>query len=129
MLSPKEKEALRRWYSREKVLEEARRLIETEYWQELEELLHMRGLFPLSRHSQLPDFMKDEEGKPIFPTNLNPARDLEKWQEAIEVGWEVLAEECGITHDDIHLKIAGEQQKDWQAFLDSVEERRKRRKD
>jgi hypothetical protein len=129
MLTTDEKEALRRWYSHEKVLAEVRDLVSKKYWEELEEHLQMRCLFPLSRHSELPEFMKDESGKPLFPTNLNPGKDLTKWQDAIEVAWEVVEEEFGFTHDQVHRWIAGEQAEDWERFLASVEERRKRRQE
>jgi hypothetical protein len=127
MLTEKEHEALRSWYRRDVILAEARRLATSEYWEELEEFLHMRCLFALSRHSELPDYMLDEAGKPLFPTNLNPKDDLEKWQDAIEVGWEVVEKELGLSRDDVHRKIAAEQSEDWDRFMKSVEERRRQR--
>ena len=127
MLSTRETEALRRWYSEETVLAEAGRLVETGYLEELEEFLHMRSLFPLSRHSELPDYMRDDEGEPLFPTNLNPGKDLDKWRDAIEVGWAVVAEKFGISHDDVHKTVAQEQHEDWDRFMKSVEERKKKR--
>jgi hypothetical protein len=85
----------------------------------------MRCLFPLARHSELPDYLKDDEGKPLFPTNLNPKEDLEKWQDAIEVGWEVVEKKFGLHHDDVHRSIAREQKEDWAQFMARYEERKK----
>jgi len=127
MLSDRERSALEQWYSQEKVLAEARRLYEIEADEDLEEYLHMICLFPLSRHAELPDFMKDDAGEPLFPTNLNPRTDEEKWQDAIEVGWDVMERELGFTHDKVHRRIGDVQRRDWKAFMDSVERRKKER--
>jgi hypothetical protein len=127
MLTDRERDALRQWYRLKKIRDESELLIGKRLWEELEEHLQMRCLFALSRHSELPDFMRDDEGKPLFPTNLNPGKDLEKWQDAIEVAWEVIEEDFGLSHDDVHKKIAREQKDDWANFLGSVEERRKAR--
>jgi hypothetical protein len=127
-MNEKEKEALKLWYTREKLLGQFRELIEKEEWEELEEHLQMRCLFPLSRHFELPDFMKDDEGKPLFPTNLNPGKDLELWRDGIEVGWEVIEEEFSLSHDDLHRSIAKEQQADWEQFMARAEKRRAEKK-
>ena len=123
MLNDRERDALRRWYGRDEVLAEARTLIGKSCWEELEELLQMRALFPLSRHSELPDYLRADDGGPLFPTNLNPAQDAERWQDAIEVAWEVVEGELGLSHDDVHRRIAEQQETDWARFMKSVEER------
>jgi hypothetical protein len=127
MLSDHERRALEQWYSREEVLATVRRLHEAQDDEDLEEYLHRICLLPLSRHSDLPDFMRDHDGQPLFPSNLNPTVDLDKWQDAIEVGWAVMQRTLGISHDDLHKRMAERQQKDWQAFLASVERRKKER--
>ena len=126
-LSDREREALEQWYSQAHILVEARRLYDAEKDEELEEYLHRECLLPLSRHAELPDFMRDEDGEPLFPTNLDPTRDVDKWQDAIEVGWAVLERKVGIIHDEIHRRTAARQQSDWDAFLESVERRKKER--
>ena len=95
--------------------------------EELEEHLHMRCLFALSRHAELPDWMRTEGGEPLFPTNLNPAQDLEKWRDAVEVAWEVMEEELSVTHDEVHHRLADEQGADWERFLESVAKRKRER--
>lgn len=128
MLSIDEREALKRWYAEPRVIERAQELIEEREYQQLEDYLHKTCLLPLSKHDQLPDYLRDTEtGKPLFPTNLNPLKDEEKWQDAIDVGWEVIREKLGVGHDDIHRGIATIQEKDWQAFIESVEKRKKER--
>jgi len=129
MLSKEEIDALVRWYHEPELLAQARKLVERQSWEELEEYLHMTCLFPLSRHSELPDYMRNEEGKPRFPTNLNPKKDLEKWQDAIEIGWDMVREQFSLTHDEIHRHVAREQRQDWDAFMESVEQRKKERGD
>jgi len=123
MLNDRERDALRRWYGRDEVLTEVRMLVDRSRWEDLEELLHMRALFPLSRHSELPDYLLADEGGPLFPTNLNPGQDADKWQDAIEVAWEVVEGEVGLSHDDVHRRIAEQQETDWARFMKSVEER------
>lgn len=127
MLSDVERDALRRWYGQEAVIAKAKLLYEAGKLEELEEFVHASSLFPLGRHDKLPDYMKKEDGAPLFPTNLNPRADEEQWQDAIEIGWEVVTENLGIEHDEIHRRIAKEQDQDWAAFMDSVERRKKER--
>ncbi|MEW6742345.1 MAG: hypothetical protein AB1486_06270 [Planctomycetota bacterium] len=127
MLSMTEMQAIRSWYEQEKLLTQARLFVEKREWELLEEHLQMIWLFPLSRHSELPDFMLDEAGQPVFPANLNPRNDLEKWRDAVEVGWQVIHERLGLSRDDVHARIAAEQEEDWAAFMKSVEERKKER--
>ncbi|MFH1808147.1 MAG: hypothetical protein ABIJ09_05345 [Pseudomonadota bacterium] len=125
MLSDREREAIERWYAQDKVVDRARALYEDQQDDELEEHLHMLALVPLSRHNELPDFMLDDAGKPLFPGNLNPRADEGKWQDAIEIGWQVMQQKLGFSHDDIHRRIAELQQKDWQEFLARAEQRKK----
>lgn len=127
MLTDTEREALTRWYGRPEVLQRARELFDRGDHLGLEEFLHKGALMPLGKHDELPDYLKKDDGKPLFENNLNPGVDLEQWQDAIEVGWEVMEDELGFGHDDIHKAIASEQQDEWQAFLDSVEQRKKER--
>lgn len=127
MLSDRERRALEQWYSREEVKATARRLYEAKDEEDLEDYVHRGCLLPLSNHFELPDFMRNEDGHPLFSTNLNPGADLEKWQDAIEIGWAVLEREIGIRHDDIHKRVAERQKDDWAAFLDSVDRRKRER--
>lgn len=126
-MNEQETEAVRRWYGEEEILQAARRMIDLDELPELEEYLQMTCLFPLSRHSVLPDYMRKEDGSPLFPHNFNPKNALEAWQDAIEIGWEVIQEKFGLSHDDVHRKIAKEQEEDWESFLKSVEQRKKER--
>jgi hypothetical protein len=126
MLDDKQKNALRQWYRQPKILDEARKRIEDKYWEDLEELLHMRCLIPLGRTQDLPDYLKTDDGKALLPS-LNPRDNLEAWQDAIEVGWEVVASELGVTHDDVHKAIAEQQKDSWDDFMKSVERRKRER--
>ena len=127
MLNDVERAALRRWYARDEIIERAKRLHDDGLMEELEELLHRSGLFPLANHAALPDYMRTEDGGPLFPTNLNPMQDEERWQDAIEIGWEVVQEKLGFSHDDIHRAIAKEQNEDWEAWMKDVERRKRER--
>jgi len=127
MLTDEQRQALRRWYSEAEVVDEARRLLTKKEYLQLEDYLHKTCLMPLSRHDQLPDYMRDDSGATLFPTNVDPRVDEELWQDAIEVGWEVMGETIGATHDDVHQAIADDQERDWQAFLESVEQRKRER--
>lgn len=125
MLSDKQKAGLRQWYRRPDVLNEARRLIEAKEYESLEEHIQMRALFPLSHHSDLPDYMKDDEGKPLLSHNAHPRDDVEEWRDVIEVGWEVVEAELGRSRDDLHLAIKGQQERSWETFLQSVDQRKR----
>jgi len=127
MLTKREREALRRWYARPEVLERVRELSEEGRPEDLEVYLHRTCLMPLGQHQQLPDYLRTDEGTPLFENNLNPVVDEEKWQDAIEVGWEVVEDQLGVSHDDIHQTIATAQQDEWEAFLASVERRKTER--
>lgn len=127
MFSDKERDAVKQWYSQPHVLKRAQEISETGALDELEEWVHKFCLMPLSKHDDLPDYMRDGEGKPLFADSLSPIKDKEKWQDAIEVGWTVMEEEIGVSLDDVHRFEAKFQKDDWQAFLDSIERRKKER--
>jgi hypothetical protein len=126
MLDVKQKDALRRWYRRPEILDEARKRIEDKYWEDLEEVIHMRSLMPLVRTKDLPDYLKTDEGEPLLPS-LDPRGNLEDWQDAIEIGWEVIEAELGVSHDDVHTAIGKQQKSNWADFMDSVEKRKRER--
>ncbi len=128
MLSKEEHAALTRWYSQDHVLDKAREFVDGGQLEELEEFVHKTALWPLGRHENLPDFMLDDEGKTLFPTNLDPRADEDKWQDALVVGWEVMAAKVGVSHDDVHREVAREQQDEWETFMKSVAQREKKTK-
>lgn len=127
MLTDQEQSALRTWYAQPHILKEAEQFYKDGALERMEDYLHKVCILPLGRHDQLPDFMKNDQGEPLFPDNLDPRENEEKWQDAIEIGWAVMKEKLGVSHDDIHKNIANIQQKDWDAFMKSVEERKKER--
>ena len=129
MLNDKEREALTRWYSRDEVVAQAKKLFDQKEFHKLEDFLQKTVIFPLGRHDALPDYMRDDEGEPLFPTNLDPRVDVEKWRDAVEVAWTVMKDRNGFGQDDIHKNIAQLQQDDWDSFMKSVDEREKARKD
>ena len=124
MLNDKQIEGLKQWYRRPEVLDEARRLVKAQEFESLEEHIQMRALFPLSRHGELPAYMLDDEGKPLIPKNAHPRDDVEEWRDVIEVGWIVVEEELGMSRDAIHLAIKEQQERSWETFLQSVDERK-----
>jgi hypothetical protein len=124
MLDEKQKEALRRWYRRPKILDEARKQIQREYWEDLEELLQMRCLIPLGRTPELPDYLKKDDGSALLPS-LNPRSNQDAWEDAVEVGWAVIESELGVSRDDVHRAIGKQQKADWDDFLKSIEERKR----
>lgn len=126
MLDDTQKDALRRWYRRPEILDEARKRIQREYWEDLEELIHMKSLMPLARTRELPDSMKTDEGEAMLPS-LDPRANLEAWRDAIEVGWEVIESELGVTRDEVHASIGKQQKDDWASFMKSVDERKRER--
>ena len=127
MFTDKERDAVVRWYSEPQVLERARELYEAGQYEPLEEYLHKTCLIPLGRHDELPDYMRNDNGKPLFKNNLSPIQDEEQWKDAIEIAWEVMRDRCDIDHDEIHRTIAAAQKDDWQAFLESIERRKRER--
>jgi hypothetical protein len=126
MLDEKQKDALRRWYRRAEILDEAKKQIQREYWEDLEEFLHMRCLMPLGRTRDLPDYLKTDDDSALLPS-LDPRSNLEAWQDAIEIGWEVIESELGVSRDDVHRAIGKQQKDDWGAFLKSIDERKRTR--
>jgi hypothetical protein len=126
MLDDRQKDALRRWYAQPKVLDEARRRIKDKYWEDLEEFLHMRALFPLGRTDELPDYLKTEDGKPLLPS-VDPRNNQEAWQDAIEIGWEVVEAELGVSRDEVHRAIGQQQRDTWDEFMKSIERRKRER--
>ena len=124
MLDDRQKDALRRWYSRPEVIDEARELSRQERWEDLEEHVQMAALMPLSRTEQLPAYLLGEDGEPLLPNNASPLRDVEEWRDAIEVGWEVMECELGVSQEHLHRRIAQRQGDDWDAFLKEVERRK-----
>jgi hypothetical protein len=127
MLDDRQKEALRRWYARPEIIDEARDLSAGERWEDLEEHVQMASLMPLSRVDQLPDYLLGEDGKPLLPNNASPMNDVGEWQDAIEVGWEVVEREIGVSQEHVHRSIAQRQGDDWAAFMKDIERRRRER--
>lgn len=124
-LSDRQEKALRQWYSQPKVLDEALAHLDENDWSGMEEYVHRDALMPIARIDELPEFMRDESGTPFFPTGIDPAGNLEVWQDAIEVGWEVMEKERGISHDRVHKEIAKIERDDWDRFIRRAEERKK----
>ena len=55
-------------------------------------------------------------------------RDVEEWRDAIEVGWEVMERELGVSQEHLHRSIAQRQGDDWDAFLKDAERRKQERR-
>ena len=127
MLDDRQKDAVRRWYARSEIVDKARALHREGRWEDLEEHVNMLSLMPLSDVDRLPDYLKQEDGGPLIPSNLNPQKDIEAWRDAIEVGWEVMEREIGVSQALLHQNIAHKQDGDWNEFLKSVEGRKKER--
>ena len=127
MLDDEQKDAIRRWYARPEIVEKARALHREGRWEDLEEHVNMRSLMPLSNIDQLPDYLKQEDGKPLIPSNLDPRKDIEEWRDAVEVGWEVMDRKIGVSQALLHQSIAGRQDEDWNEFMKSIEARKKKR--
>ena len=124
-LSDRQEMALRQWYSQPQVLDKALAYLDDGNWSGMEEYLHRDALMPIARIDELPEFMLDEKGTPFFPTGIDPSANLEVWQDAIEVGWEVMERERGISHDRVHQEIAKIEQDDWDSFIRRAEEKKK----
>jgi len=124
-LSDRQRKALRQWYSQPQVLGKAVAYLDDNDWSGMEEYLHRDALIPIARIDQLPEFMHDENGAPFFPSGIDPVGNLEIWQDAIEVGWEVMETERGISHDRVHKEIAKIERDDWDRFIRRAEERGK----
>ena len=127
MLDDRQKDAVRRWYARPEMVDKARALHREGRWEDLEEHVNMLSLMPLSDVDRLPDYLKQEGGKPLIPSNLNQQKDIEGWRDAVEVGWEVMEREIGVSQALLHQNITRKQGGDWNEFLKSVERRKKER--
>lgn len=127
MIDETQKKALIRWYSQAWVLEAVRKSKEEENWDDVEAHVQRHILMPLSKHSELPDYMKNEDNSPLFPTNCNPMNDEEIWQDAIEIGWKVMEEKVGLPMDFVQAQIKSEIDADWEVFMKSVDERKKKK--
>ena len=121
-MNEKEKEAIKRWYSQNWIIEMVRKTLETKEWDEVQMDVQRKALMPLGKHQELPDYMKTPEGKPLFISNLNPMNDEEEWQDAIEIGWKVIEEKLGISEIEIGRKLQAVQDADWEIFMKSVED-------
>ncbi len=129
MLTDAQRAALTRFYSQPEILQRARELYDAGAFEDLESYLHRFCLAPLGNLSDLPDYLKDDEGEPLLPTALNPMADEEIWKDGIEVGWEVMAAKAGFSHDDVHKAIAAAQNDEFDRFLADVERRKRARRD
>ena len=127
MLDDRQKDAVRRWYARPEIVDKARALQREGRWEDLEEHVNMLSLMPLGDVERLPDYLKREDGQPLIPGNLNPQKDIEAWRDAIELGWEVMEREIGVSQALLHQNIARRQAGDWDEFLKSVERRKRER--
>ena len=127
MLDDRQKDAVRRWYAQPEIIEKARALNREGRWEDLEEHVNMLSLRPLSDIDRLPDYLKHEDGKPLIPNSLNPLKDMEEWQDAVEVGWEVMDREIGVSQELLHQHIARNQHDDWEEFVKRSEQRKQER--
>ncbi|OGR11920.1 MAG: hypothetical protein A2341_19335 [Deltaproteobacteria bacterium RIFOXYB12_FULL_58_9] len=128
-LNERQKSALRRFYSQNEIVDRAAMFMERGDWIEMEEYLQRDALIPLMQKGGLPDYMRDENGATIFPDGLNPSTNLEGWQDAIEVGWAVMKEKKGITHDHLHRQIARAHDLDWADFVRRADERKAKKEE
>lgn len=127
MFNEKQKDAIRKWYHRAEVIDEARRLVETKQWDELEELIHMHALMPLRRFSELPDYLKDEKGEPLIPSGCAPHRSQDDWNDALETGWEVISEVLGVDQGAVNRAIKENEDRNWEEFIRRADERKRER--
>jgi hypothetical protein len=127
MLDDRQKDAVRRWYAQPEIIEKARALHREDRWEDLEEHVNMLSLMPLSDVDRLPDYLKQEDGKPLIESNLSPLKDIEAWRDAVEVGWEVMEREIGVSQTLLHQNIARRQGGEWDEFMKSVERRKQER--
>ena len=127
MLDDKQKDAIRRWYARPEIVEKARALHREGRWEDLEEHVNMLSLMPLSKIDQLPDYLKQADGEPLIPSNLNPKEDIEEWRDAVELGWEVMNREIGVSQALLNQRIAERQNENWDEFMKSIERRKQER--
>lgn len=122
------REALRRWYGRDECIEKLRALAEAENWFDLEQYVRQDGLMPLVFRDDLPDWLVQEDGKPVFtPADLHPGNNREGWAEAVEIGWAVVEERLGVARSMVEGHMDSVAEADWDRFMKSVEEREKGR--
>jgi hypothetical protein len=122
------RKALERWYDRDEVLNPLRTWLEKEKWYELEQYVRQDALLPLTFRDHLPDWMRDEEGEPLFSVeHLHPGQNPEGWGEAVDIGWSVVERRLDVERDDVVARIEKIQEDDWQRFLESVERRKRER--
>jgi hypothetical protein len=122
------REALRRWYGRDECIRRIEELRDAEKWFDLEQYVRQDGLMPLVFRDELPDWLVTEEGKPLFTAaDLHPGNNRESWAEAVEIGWEVIEERTGVERSFVDGYIDEAADADWERFMKSVEERKKRR--
>lgn len=126
-LSEEQIAALRRYYAEPQVMQQAKVHLDAEEILELEDWIQMYCLYPLQQHDQLADYLRNAEGQPLFPDNLNPLTNQEGWRDAIEIGWQVVEEQLGLTEDDRHHRAKALEDGDWDAFMKSIEARKKAR--
>jgi len=127
MLDDNQIDALKKWYCQAWIIESVKKAQNEQNWDDLEAHVQRHSLMPLSKHSKLPDYMKTEGDKPLFPTNLNPMTDEELWQDAIEIGWAIIEKKTGVSMEFVQKQIKSEIDQDWDIFIDSVEKRKKSR--
>lgn len=120
-LTDQQKEALAKWYRQSWLLDKAVSYLDDGDWLGMEDYMHRDALIPIARIDEIPDFMRDSDGHPLFPNGINPAANLDGWQDAIEVGWLVMEKERGYSHDRVHREIAEIQNKDWEDFIRRAE--------
>jgi hypothetical protein len=125
-LTDQQKKGLEHWYRQSWLLDKAVSFLDQNDWLGMEDYMHRDALIPIARREEVPDFLRDADGKPLFPHGINPAADVEAWRDAIEVGWMVMEEERGINQDRVHREVAALQKADWEDFLRRAEERNKR---
>ena len=120
--------ALERWYDRAEILDRIRSWHEAQRWFELEQFIRQDALLPLTFRDGLPDWLRNEEGEPLFfVKHLHPGLGREGWAEAVDIGWEVVERRLGIRREEIIARIERIQDDDWESFLESVERRRRER--
>jgi hypothetical protein len=124
----KRREAMKRWYDRPETLEGFRKLYDAGQIYEAEQYVRQDALLPLTFRDQLPDWLRNEEGEPLFTVDmLHPGTGREGWAEAVEIGWSVIEKRLGVKQADVIAHIEKEQEDDWNRFMASVEERKRRR--
>ena len=99
MMDEKQKNAIRKWYSQNWILEAVKRTLDAEEWEELESLVHRTVLLPLSKHRELPDFMRNETRFRMVE-KVDPKRFAElakKAQESAKHRWSLMQQMAKIS--------------------------------